>query len=245
MRPVWFLEEMCRSWKPCTPSRSIACLLRKVEESRWRGRTDQPWHQSYQYARPHAHISWPPEPPSMRIRCPCHFVLTCDIRPGDYPRWNVHERSSRQMQGAWHGSIEKICSSGHTGLTALLKVVFSTLRDEATGSTSLSYSECLCIAPPWLICEPSKTIKRPSFDCWTDMCVAEVWAPRSCRHDLDLHAAPHHACTASASWGGMSPTTAIFLTHRCYAFMFLFPCRPPTDTFAASQRPLLRICFSL
>jgi hypothetical protein len=44
------------------------------------------------------------------------------------------------MQGAWHGSIEKICSLGHTGLTALLKVVFSALRDEATGSTSLSYS---------------------------------------------------------------------------------------------------------
>jgi hypothetical protein len=61
-----------------------------------------------------------------------------------------------------------------------------------------------------MICEPSKIIKRPSFDCSTDMCVAEVWIPRSCRHDLDLHAAPHYACTASASWGGMSPTAAIF-----------------------------------
>jgi hypothetical protein len=42
----------------------------------------------------------------------------------------------------------------------------------------------------------------------TASCVAKVWIPRSCRHDLDLHAAPHFACTASASW----PTAAVF-TH--------------------------------
>lgn len=35
----------------------------------------------------------------------------------------------------------------------------------------------------------------------TASCVAKVWIPRSCRHDLDLHAAPHYTCTASASWG--------------------------------------------
>lgn len=27
----------------------------------------------------------------------------------------------------------------------------------------------------------------------TAICVAEVWVPRSCRRDLDLHTAPHHA----------------------------------------------------
>jgi hypothetical protein len=154
-----------------------------------------------------------------------------------------------RMQGAWHGSIEKICSSGYTGgwhviVTALLEVVPGTLRDEATGSAS--NLSCLCISSPWLICEPLKIVKTAMLRLFDRHVRGRgEWVPRSCRHDLDLQAAPHYACTASASWGGMRPNAAIFLIHRCYAFMFLFPCRPPTDTCAALQRPLQRMYFSL
>ena len=94
-----------------------------------------------------------------------------------------------------------------------------------------------------VICEPPKIIiKRPSFDSHLR---GRGVGTRSCRHDLDLHAAPHHACTASASWGGIHLIAAVLLIHRSYALMFLFPSRESTDTCAALQRPLYRMCFSL
>jgi len=49
-----------------------------------------------------------------------------------------------------------------------------------------------------LICEPPKIIQRPSFDSHLR---GRGVGTRSCRYDLDLQAAPHHACTASALVG--------------------------------------------
>lgn len=69
----------------------------------------------------------------------------------------------------------------------------------------------------------------------TASCVAKVWIPRSCRHDLDLHAAPHYACTASASW----PTAAIWAhSPLLCAHVSISKSKKLTDPCAALQHSL-------
>lgn len=48
--------------------------------------------------------------------------------------------------------------------------------------------------------------------------MAEVWVSRSCRSDLDLHAAPQ-PCTASASWGLTADSSSLTVVMRsCFYF---------------------------